>query len=224
MAEAVVKYQRSDQKISGAVYNQQTKIQFREVGRTVRLIGSFQKSNNIIHNAQWASQDHIKLCRYAHFRGLLFVYCLYFGITAAGSFIHVGAAAGAALIDVLWLILFCQYIHVACKVVPLMLRQPATAFLDKLRQNNMLVEVKYTVEGRAKVLRYVQLSEHFRATVLNGQNIDLRAEFNAVTSLGIYVASDGTMTFQILSHSMKCHLRKTQCNSFFLLVFTILHL
>ena len=192
---------------------QRTEVEIKEFGKTVNISkGCFHRTNFIIKNTQGLS-----LRRYWYGRGLISIFLSYF-VLGLLSFLHVGAASAAMVIDILWILLFSQYVNIACKVIPIVLKHPVLPALQTINRVNFLVEVQIkVVDGR-----YVYLNTVDTAGLQVGS---VELQYNAARSAGLFQlsAASGTVRFQILSPKAHSDVRNTRAYSYLLLLGAIFH-
>ena len=204
---------RGQRSAVAAGHVQRTELEIKEFGKTVNISkGSFHRTNFIIKNTQGLS-----LRRYWYMKGFVIMFLIYFFV-GLFSFFHVGAASAAIVIDVLWILLFSQYVNIACKVIPIVLKQPVLPALQTINRVNSLVEVQVkVVDGH-----YVYLNTVDTAGLQVG-NVEL--QYNAARSAGLFQlsAASGTVKFQILSPKAHTDIRNTRAYSYLLLLGAIFH-
>ena len=197
----------------GAGHVQRTEVEVKEFGKNQSISsGCFHQTNFIIKNTQG-----LDLRRYWYMKGFVKMFLLYCFVGLI-SFLHVGAASIAIVIDILWILLFSQYVNIACKVIPIVLKHPTLPALQTINRINTLLEVRIkVVDGR-----YIYLNTVDTAGLKVG---NLEVEYNEARSAGLFQLSSasGTIKFQVLSPRAHSRVRQTRAFSFLLLMGAILH-
>ena len=197
----------------GAGHVQRTEMEVKSVGKSQFISkGCFHQTNFIIKNTQG-----LGLRRYWYMKGLVTMFLLYC-CPGIFSFFHVGAASIVIVIDILWILLFSQYVNIACKVIPIVLKHPVLPALQTINKINTLLEVRIkVVDGR-----YIYLNTVDTAGLQVG---NLELQYNEARSAGLFQLSSasGTIRFQVLSPRAHSNARQTQAFSFLLLMGAILH-
>ena len=191
-----------------------TELEVKEFGKTVNLAkGCYHRTNFIIRNTQ--GKD---LRRYWYIGGLINIFLGYFVIGLL-SFLHVGFASGVFFIDILWIILFSQYVYIVHTVIPIVVKHPILPALQNINRVNMLLEVQITSVGG----RYVYQKTVDTAGVRVG---DVELQYNEASSAGLVhlSAASSTIRFQVLSPRAHGDVRQTRVYSYFLLLGAIFHL
>ena len=198
---------------------QQTDITMRGFGKTHFIGGDahkgcFWRANLVISNTQG-----VTLLKYWYFKGLVFAYVFYFMIMLGFSLLHVGTAVCVFIVDILFVILFSQYVYVAHTIIPSVLKHPIMLSLELINRINVLLEVEIReVEGRYAFVRTVNNS--------GVQENNIETPFNEATSAGLIqvTASNHIVRFQAISLTCYMQIRRTQLYSYFLLMSACFHL
>uniref|UniRef100_A0A1X7UM82 Uncharacterized protein n=1 Tax=Amphimedon queenslandica TaxID=400682 RepID=A0A1X7UM82_AMPQE len=208
-----VSVSRGQRSAVGAGHVQRTEIEVKEFGKHQSIsAGCFHQTNFIIKNTQGQS-----LRRYWYMKGFVKMFLIYFFVGFI-SFLHVIAASVVIVIDILWILLFSQYVNIACKVIPIVLKHPELPALQTINKINTFLEVRIKViDGR-----YIYLNTVDTAGLQVG---NVEVEYNEARSAGLFQLSSasGTIKFQVLSPVAKSRARQTQAFSFLLLLGAIIH-
>uniref|UniRef100_A0A1X7TS06 Uncharacterized protein n=1 Tax=Amphimedon queenslandica TaxID=400682 RepID=A0A1X7TS06_AMPQE len=193
---------------------QRTQVEVKEFGNTVNISkGNFHHTNFIIRNTQGKN-----LRQYWYVRGLINIFLIYF-FAGLFSFFHVGAASAAIVLDILWILLFSQYMYIASTVIPIVVKHPVLPALQTINWVNTLLEVQVkVVDGRYIYLNTVDIAG------LQVGNVEV--QYKQADTAGLVVLSEtgGTIRFQVLSPRARNEVVQTQVFSFLLLLGAIFHL
>uniref|UniRef100_A0A1X7SQF1 Uncharacterized protein n=1 Tax=Amphimedon queenslandica TaxID=400682 RepID=A0A1X7SQF1_AMPQE len=199
----------------GAGHVQRTEVEVKGFGKTRYISGGcFHQTNFIIKNTQGQN-----LRRYWYMKGVVTMFLVYCFLGLL-SFFHVSAASVVIVIDILWILLFSQYVNIACKVIPIVIQHPVLPALQTINQINKLLEVRIKiVDGRYICLNTV----NYGTAGLQVGNLEL--QYNEARSAGLFQLSSasGTIKFQVLSPIAKNRVRQTRAFSFLLLLGAIIH-
>ena len=163
--------------------------------------GDFYRTNFIIQN----TQGNANLKKYWYFRSLLTFYTLYFFCSTIGSALHIGAAIATFCLAILWLLLFCQYIYVVKKTIPIVLKHPVIKGMQKL---NELVEVELNV-----------VKGQYTEVTASSSTADYDAAYKA--GIGQVIAGTSKVRFQVINSEIKNSIIKTAFYSVFLVILSI---
>uniref|UniRef100_A0A1X7UN65 Uncharacterized protein n=1 Tax=Amphimedon queenslandica TaxID=400682 RepID=A0A1X7UN65_AMPQE len=208
-----VSVSRGQHSAVGAGHVQRTEVEVKEFGKHQSISGGcFHQTNFIIKNTQGLS-----LHRYWYMKGFVKMFLLYCFIGLI-SFLHVIAASVFIVRDILWILLFSQYVNIACKVIPIVIKHPVLPALQTINRINTLLEVKIkVVDGR-----YIYLNTVDTAGLQVG---NVEVQYNEARSAGLFQLSSasGTIKFQALSPRAHSRVRQTRAFSFLLLLGAIIH-
>ena len=197
----------------------QADMRMRRFGKTLIIgddthKGCFWRANLVIKNTQGVS-----LQQYWYFKGLIFAYSFYFIIMMGFSLLHVATAVIVFLFDIVFVVLFSQYVYITHAVIPHVLQHPIMLTLELINRINVLLEVETTqVEGRYAFLRIVESS--------GVQDNNIERPFNVASSAGLIEVSATSSIVRFQAISWKCYQQicRTRLYSYLLLMSASFHI